>query len=307
MNKLRESEKQNKDFENIEVLPMVDILSLINNQDQTIANIVKESIPAIESLALKGLETLNKKGRIIYLGSGASADIASSDAQEMNGTYGVPFDTFRSIHLQLGPNLNWQKLEGFTFKSRQISEDFHGQMIEDLKSINFTNKDLIIGISASGETAAIIKALEWSKSKGATVACIVMNENSTMEKDVDLKIVVKTGNEVIPGSTRMKCGTATKMVLNMLSTSIMIKGNNVYKGLMVGVLIPPEGNLKLRNRAAGIIAKLADINIEKAHILLKDSEDNVKLSLVRGIKKVTLNEAKELLLKNNNDLRKILG
>ena len=307
MKSIRKSEQQNNEFKDLELKSISQILNIINKQDQTIADIVKKSIKEIEILSKIGIETINNKGRIIYIGSGASGDIASSDAQEMQGTYGVTFDTFRCIHLQLGPNLDWQNLENFKFSKRNISEDSDFQAIKDLKSINFTKNDLVIGISASGTTAAIIKALKWAKDEGAITACVVMNKDSLMAKEVDYEVVVETGSEVIAGSTRMKCATATKMVLNMFSTTVMTKCHNVYKGLMVGLIIPKEGNKKIENRAINMIMKIANIDKQKAIDLFKTSEQNVKLTLIRAFKKISLVKAKEILKKHKNNLRKILG
>lgn len=305
---IRRSEEFNKNTKEIHELSSREIVKLINDEDKKVALAVSEAVDSIAKMADKAAEVINNGGRIIYLGSGASGDLAANDAQEIPGTYGVPFDTFRSIHLQLGPNRDWQKLSegGFTFPKRDGGEDGADQVIIDLKEINFNSKDFVIGISVSGTTAVIVKALEWVKQQGGTTGCVVMNHNSPMGKASDYEVVAVSGAEVISGSTRMKGGTTTKMILNTLSTTTMVKLGNVYKGLMVGVTIPPEGNSKIEERAIRIVAELTGLEFDAAKELFQKHDTNIKCAVVAHNKGLSKEEAYALLEKEKGMLQNIL-
>ena len=225
---------------------------MINNEDKTVAYAVEKALPQISSLVDVIVEKFYEDGRLIYMGAGTSGRIGILDAVELRPTYGVPDDMVMCL-MAGGESAFVKAVEG--------AEDSKEMAVSDLKKINLTSKDVVIGITASGRTPYAVGGVEYAKSIGCITGCITTNPNSEIAKIVDYPIEAITGAEPITGSTRMKSGTAQKMICNLISTTSMIKMGKVYENLMIDV---QPTNQKLVSRAQNIIIEVTGISNEEA-------------------------------------------
>ena len=228
------TENRNPKTENLDALSIQEILSIMNEEDKNVLATIKESIPAIEKLIEQTVLAYNNGGRIIYIGAGTSGRLGLMDAVEVVPT----FNSDKFVGLLAGGS-------GAFVKAGEGAEDSKELGVKDLKDINFTNKDFLIGIAASGRTPYVIGAIEYAKSLGAKTGCVVCNKGSEIGKIVEFPIEVDAGSEVLTGSTRLKSGSCQKIILNMISTVTMVKVGKVYKNLMVDV---KASNEKLEER-----------------------------------------------------------
>ena len=269
------------------------ILEIINKEDSIVSKAVKKSIPEISDFIQKTIGKLKTGGRLIYIGAGTSGRLGVLDASECPPTFGVSKDLVVGI-IAGGDQALKESIEG--------AEDSLENSIKELKKINFNAKDVLLGISASGNASFVLSGLKYANKIGAITGFLTCNHIKSIDF-VDCLIEVIVGPEILAGSTRLKSGTATKMVLNMISTSVMMKLNHTFGNLMID-LIPK--NKKLRNRALSIIMNELSINRDKAMEIYDLSEQNLKLSILMGKKKISLNRAKKQLKKHNGSLSKSL-
>lgn len=233
--------EQESVYKNLDQLPTMALLEGINNLDQTVALAVKQALPAIAALSQQMLEQLRGGGRVFYIGAGTSGRLGVLDASECPPTFGV------------APTLIQGIIAGGDMALRQAIEHAEDQVETAWQSLvqqEINRQDILIGLSASGSTAYVLGALSEAKRLGIPTGCIVCNPNSPIATACDFPITVLTGPEFLTGSTRMKAGTAQKMVLNMLSTTVMIQLGKVQGNKMVDMRI---SNAKLKQRAIRIV------------------------------------------------------
>jgi len=244
-------------YNDLEKMSVNELLTNINQEDQTVPEAVRKSIPQIEALVKITVERMEEGGRLFYIGAGTSGRLGILDASECPPTFGVPFDWI--VGLIAGGDTAIRKAVEF-------AEDDKRQAWKDLSEHGINNKDVVLGIAASGSTPYVIGGLEAANEAGVTTGCLVCNANTPMAEIAKFPIEVITGPEFVTGSTRMKAGTAQKLVLNMLSTSVMIKLGRVKGNKMVDMQLT---NTKLFNRGTRIIMEETGVNQKKANELLE--------------------------------------
>ena len=288
------TEQQNKNSLEIDQFSVLKILETINYEDQTIATAVKKVLPDVEVVVSFAKKSLDSGGRVFYIGAGTSGRLGVLDASECPPTYSVPSDWFIGL-IAGGDDALRRSIEG--------AEDDQFQAEEDLEKYNISSNDLLIGISCSGAAKYVISALEYAKKKSAKTVYLITNPVPYLLTSVDKVIAVDTGPEIVAGSTRMKAGTATKMILNMISTTTMISMGKVYGNLMVDLMAVNE---KLVDRGARIIKKITGESYEKSLEALINANKSVKIAIVMIVKSCDAIEAKNLLDNANGMLRKLI-
>ena len=253
MNKVTEADSH---YDSLEQMSTVDLLQNINNEDEKVARIVKQQIPSIVSLIEVIVEKLQLGGRLFYLGAGTSGRLGILDASECPPTFGVSHDLV--IGLIAGG-------DSAIRKAVEFAEDNNELGWEDLKKYDVSNNDVVVGIAASGTTPYVVGALKKCQEHNVTTGCITCNLNSPLSTHSDYPIEVIVGPEFVTGSTRMKAGTAQKLVLNMITTSSMIKLGKVLGNKMVDMQL---SNNKLVDRGTKMIMDKTSISSEKAKELL---------------------------------------
>lgn len=233
-----------------------ELLRLINQEDQSVAHSVERAMPQIENLVNSLVDKMLAGGRLFYIGSGTSGRLGILDASECPPTFGVDHNLIIGIIAGGDKAIR---------KAQEFAEDDTEQGIEDLAAHKVSTKDLVLGIAASGTTPYVVGALESLQEKGIATACITCNPDSPVTAHSDFPIVVKVGPEFVTGSTRMKSGTAQKLVLNMISTTAMIKLGRVKDNKMVDMQLT---NNKLVERGIRMIVEQTGVSEEKASILL---------------------------------------
>lgn len=288
------TESRNSSSLNIDKVSTLDMVKIINNEDKKVALAVEKELVKITE-AIDGIVSgMQKGGRLIYIGAGTSGRLGILDASECPPTYGVSEELVQGI------------IAGGTeaiFRAKEGAEDSKELAIEDLKSKNITENDTIVGLAASGRTPYVIGGLEYANKIGALTVSITCNANSEVAKVSKVSIAPVVGAEVVTGSTRMKAGTAQKLVLNMLSTGTMIKLGKVYGNLMVDVRAT---NKKLVERAKKIVCEATGVDREVAEKVLKETNYDVKLSILMILTGLDINEAKEKLTQNKGYIAKAM-
>lgn len=281
------TESRNEETLKIDTASPLDILRTMNEQDQLVALAVKEVLPEVEAAVQFVFHSFKNGGRLIYLGAGTSGRLGVLDAVECPPTFST--DPEMVVGLMAGG-------EGAFLKAVEGAEDDPELGVKDLKQLGLTENDTVIGIAASGRTPYVIGALRYARSIGAKTVALSCNKNAAISKEADQAIEVIVGPEVLTGSTRLKSGTAHKMILNMISTSSMILLGKAYENLMVDVKV---SNLKLKERAIGIIRKITGVSYEVALETLEKSDLQVKTAIVMIMTETTKQEADELLAAAN--------
>ncbi|HDX7132183.1 TPA: N-acetylmuramic acid 6-phosphate etherase [Clostridioides difficile] len=261
------TEGRNKNTLQIDKEDTLGIIELINNEDKTVAYAVEEQKESIAKAVNIIVDRMKQGGRLFYIGAGTSGRIGILDATECPPTYGVDFELVQAI-IAGGNQAIFKAIEG--------AEDDKELGKQDIIDRGVTSKDVICGIAASGRTPYVIGSMEYAKELGCAVLSITMNPNSEMSKKADLPINIIVGAEVIMGSTRMKSGTAQKMVCNMLTTASMVKMGKVYSNLMVDV---KTSNEKLVERAKRIIMIATNVKYDVAEKFLEEADNSVKLAI----------------------------
>ena len=268
------------DIDNVSTLQMVKIM---NNEDARVHEAISTELDSI-AMAIDVIHNaLINGGRLIYVGAGTSGRLGVLDASECMPTYGVSADLIQGI-MAGGKDA--------MFKAREGAEDDADLCVEDLKNISFTEKDVLCGLTASGRTPYVIGGVNYAKSLGAKTISVTCNPESELSKISDISIAPVVGPEVVTGSTRMKAGSAQKMVLNMLSTGAMIKFGKVYGNLMVDV---QTTNKKLEERARKIVIEATGCSRDRAIELLDKTSNNVKLAIFMEMSELPLEDAKNML------------
>lgn len=243
-------------YDHLEQMSIHDLLVTINKEDQTVPLAVEKAIPQIEALVAETAKRMKEGGRLFYIGAGTSGRLGIVDASECPPTYGVPHDLV--IGLIAGG-------DGAIRKAVEFAEDDPEQAWKDMAPYQPDSLDTVIGIAASGRTPYVIGGLEEARKAGLLTGCIVCNEGSAVAKAAEYPVEVVVGPEFVTGSTRMKAGTAQKLVLNMVSTSVMIRLGRVKGNKMVDMQL---SNIKLQDRAARMVMDELGVDREKAETLL---------------------------------------
>lgn len=288
------TETRNKNSMHIDQLDGKGIAKLINEEDHKVAEAVATQTDkigeAIESIAKR----FDQGGRIIYIGAGTSGRLGALDAIELTPTYSVPPERAFGI-LAGGQRAMFEAVEG--------AEDSTELAINDLKNIKLSERDTVIAIAASGRTPYAISSINYANQIGALSISVTCNDDNEMKDIAQIAISPVVGPEVITGSTRMKSGTAQKMVLNMISTGVMIKMGYVYENLMINV---QPTNEKLIKRAEKILTQILQIEQEYASTLLKEAKNNVAAAIIMNKKSVNYESAIKILDDNNGQVRNII-
>ncbi|MED3936388.1 N-acetylmuramic acid 6-phosphate etherase [Priestia megaterium] len=288
------TEKRNPQTLNIDELSSLEIVKKINEEDHQVPQAINKVLPVIALLVDGIVSAFKQGGRLIYIGAGTSGRLGVLDASECVPTFGTPAEQVIGI-IAGGDKALRHALEG--------AEDNKKQAIEDLKAINLSNKDILVGIAASGRTPYTLSALAYANSLGAVTGCVVNSPQSPMEQEAKYAIVAESGPEVVTGSTRMKAGTAQKLVLNMLTTASMIQIGKVYSNLMVDV---QPTNDKLVQRAKNIIAELTGVSPEEAAESLQTYK-TPKAAILALLTSTEGDEVHRLLDKHDGHLKKAIG
>ncbi len=263
-----ETEKPNPNTSDIDSLEVEEILKKINEEDEKIAHAIREEIPKIAKVVKMCVESIKNGGRVIYVGAGTSGRVAFVDAVETVPTFSAPEGLFYPI-IAGGREALWRSIENVEDKEE------YGE--KDLERAGVSDKDIVIGITASGRTPYVGGALKKAREVRAKTALLCNVENPIFADRADVVISIRTGPEVITGSTRMKAGTSQKMVLNMISTATMIKLGKVYKNYMVDLQVLNE---KLKKRAVRIISEVTGVNRERALEYLRKADMKPKLAIL---------------------------
>lgn len=287
------TEKPNQNTLQLDELSPLEIVQIMNDEDQKVALAVNKELPKIANAIELIVKQLQIKGRVIYFGAGTSGRLGVLDASECPPTFSTT-DEFMAL-IAGGERAMKSAVEG--------AEDSETLIIEELKAIKFTSKDVAVGIAASGRTPYVISGLKYAKQCGAYTISISCNPDSMLSKVSDVGIDVEVGPEVLTGSTRLKAGTATKMVLNMLSTASMVQMGKVYGNLMVDL---NPSNIKLIDRAKRIIMQATGVNENTAHTALQDANLKAKVAIVMIKKKCSATDAIQKLEKANGFVSKAL-
>lgn len=263
-----ETESTNPLTEHIDRLDVLSILNVINMEDRKVAEAISKVIDKIAQVVNYCIEAIKNGGRVIYAGAGTSGRMGFIDAVEVVPTFGVPEGLF--VPLIAGG-------EEALKRSIEAVEDDVELGKDDARKVNVSGKDVVIGIAASGRTPYVAGVLNYARNCGARTVLICNVTNPVLAEYSDVVVSIETGPEVISGSTRMKAGTSQKMVLNMISTTTMIKLGKVYKNYMVDVLVLNE---KLRERAIRIVMKTANVDYETASNYLKRADNMPKVAIL---------------------------
>jgi N-acetylmuramic acid 6-phosphate etherase len=287
------TEGRNPNTLDIDRVSTIEIVKKINNEDKTVAYAVEKAIPEIAKCVDMVYDTFMNDGRLIYMGAGTSGRIGLVDAVECKPTYGVSPEMVQCL-MAGGMSAMVQAVEG--------AEDSRTMAVEDLKRINLTNKDIVIGIAASGRTPYVLGGVEYARSIGAKTASISTSQNTILSSMVDCPIEAVTGAEPITGSTRMKSGTAQKMICNIISTSAMVKMGKVYGNLMIDVQATNE---KLVARAVSILKEITGLDDDDAKKAF-DKYGSVKKAMLGVLAGIEPDEVNKILDKHKGNIHESL-
>ncbi|MBQ8290988.1 MAG: N-acetylmuramic acid 6-phosphate etherase [Clostridia bacterium] len=249
---MKKTEQRNPNSMHIDKMSALEIAKCMNNEDKTVAFAVEKALPEIAQTIEAVVDSFNKGGRLLLIGAGTSGRLGIIDATECPPTYGEPPE--KVVGIMAGGR-------DAVFKASENGEDMGSMGVEDIKSENICEKDTLIGISVAGNAMYVKEALVYAKSVGAKTVALTCNEDAHIAKVADIAIITDTGAEVVTGSTRLKAGTAHKLVLNTITTGSMIMTGHVIENHMVNM---KPTNIKLKERAARIISDIAGIELEKA-------------------------------------------
>lgn len=288
------TETRNEETMNLDELSTAEILKIMNSEDQKVAQRVGKVLPDITQAVEQIILSFNKKGRLFYIGAGTSGRLGVLDAAECVPTFGINPKMVQGL-IAGGMKAMTIAVEG--------AEDSLELGARDLQSQNLTNKDIVVGIAASGRTPYVIGGLDYAKKVGAATISLACNDHAKISKHADINIEIAVGPEILTGSTRLKSGTAQKLVLNMLSTASMVGIGKVYKNLMVDV---KPTNAKLVERSKRIIMEATDVSYTVANDMFEKAGKDVKLAIVMILTNVDLNEAKKRLQVAKGFVRKTI-
>lgn len=289
------TESRNHHSEHIDTLSTLEMLKVINNEDKKVPFAVEATLPHIARLVDKVVTAFSQGGRLIYCGAGTSGRLGILDASECPPTYGIPHDMVIGL-IAGGHKAILQAVEN--------AEDNVQFGAEDLRQLNFNAKDVLVGIAASGRTPYVIGALEYARSLGAVTGAISCNPDSPIAQRADIAITPIVGPEVVTGSSRMKAGTAQKLVLNMITTGAMIKMGKVFGNLMVDV---EATNAKLIERQIRIVMQATECERATAEQALAQCQRHCKTGILMILAGVDAQQATQLLAQNKGFIRQALA
>ena len=288
------TEQRNPNSMHVDSLSALEIVQLMNEEDKQVPLAIEKSLPQIAQAVECIVAAFQQGGRLVYIGAGTSGRLGVLDASECPPTFGVSPEMVKGI-IAGGERALRHPIEG--------AEDSKEQAVIDLQTIQFSSKDVLVGIAASGRTPYVIGALEYAKSLGSVTVSIASNPNSAMANIVDIAIDTVVGPEVLTGSSRLKSGTAQKLVLNMLTTASMILMGKCYQNLMVDV---QASNEKLKARAIRIVTQATDCDKALAEETLKQADQNAKLAIMMILSGLDRAQAEALLEKHQGKLQHAL-
>jgi len=281
------TEQENEKTSNIDQVSTLEAIKLINNEDKKIAEAIEKILPDIAETVARIVERLQKDGRLFYIGTGTSGRLGVLDASEIPPTYGVSYELVQGLIAG-----GYDAL----YKAVEASEDNKEAGKTDLQNRGVCEKDAVVGIAASGRTPYTIGALDFAREIGCFTACITCVPDSEITKHTEIAIVAVVGAEAITGSTRMKAGTAQKMILNMISTAAMIKLGYVKGNRMTNV---KSSNIKLKERSLRILMAETDLDETTAQNLLNEANGDLRVAIVMQKANVSREIAKKSLTENN--------
>jgi N-acetylmuramic acid 6-phosphate etherase len=281
------TERENPNTENIDKLPTLEALRLVNDEDKRVAEAIERVLPEIAATIDKIVERLKSGGRLFYVGTGTSGRLGVLDAAEIPPTFGVSYDLVQGV-IAGGYEALYQATES--------SEDDRGAGAEDLKTRGLSEKDAVVGIAASGRTPYTVGAVEFARSLGCFTAGVACVPNSLLTETAEIAVVPVVGAEAIAGSTRMKAGTAQKMVLNMISTLAMIRLGYVKGNRMTNV---KSSNAKLKERSLRILMAETNLDETAARDLLNEANDDLRVAMVMRTTGASREKAEKALTEND--------
>ena len=285
------TEERNPDTRNIDLLDSLGVLNKINDEDKKVAHVVSHLLPDIAKAVDIIVESFTRGGRLIYIGAGTSGRLGVLDAVECPPTFSVSSQQVIGI---LAGGM------GAMFKAVEGAEDNRQLAVDDLRAIHLSSKDIVVGLAASGRTPYVLSAMAFAKELGAKVVSISCSVNPDYSSYSDVDICAVVGPEALTGSTRMKSGTAQKLILNMLSTASMIRSGKSYENLMIDV---NASNEKLYARAVRIVMQATECDMATAKEALIQANNQTKLASLIVLTGLPPEEAKMTLAKNNGFLR----
>ena len=272
----------------------IQLVRLMNREDHKVAEAVRRELPSI-ARAVDAIETrMRNGGRLIYVGAGSSGRIGVLDASECPPTFGTPPSLVRAL-IAGGKKAVTQPVEG--------AEDRRGRAAEDLKKLRLSPNDSVVGIAASGTTPYVLAAIGYANKKRAFTVGLTANRKSPLARAANISITPDVGPEVLTGSTRLKAGTSQKMVLNMLSTGVMVRLGHAYENLMIDL---GQTNAKLKDRAKRILEEASGKSVSAAEHALRQSNHDLRVALVMLKRGVSASEARRLLNESEGSLRRAL-
>ena len=288
------TESRNPASADIDSLPTLDMLRVINREDQTVALAVEKTLPQVAQVVDAVAQAFRLGGRLIYMGAGTSGRLGILDASECPPTFGTPAE--QVVGLIAGGHKA-------ILKAVENAEDNRELAVSDLKALNFNEKDVLVGIAASGRTPYVLGGMEYALSLGATVAAVSCNPDSEMSRLAGIAITPVVGPEVITGSSRMRAGTAQKLILNMITTGAMIRSGKVYGNLMADV---EATNAKLVERQKRIVMAATECDRATAEQALAACDGHCKTAIVMILAQLSAGDAKALLAQHQGFIRDAL-
>jgi N-acetylmuramic acid 6-phosphate etherase len=291
----RLTELRNPASRNLDRMTALQIVGLMNREDRKVAAAVGRELPGIARAVDEIVARMQVGGSLIYVGAGSSGRIAVVDASECPPTFGTSPSLVRAL-IAGGKKAMTKPVEG--------AEDSRPNAVRDLKRLKLTAADTVVGIAASGSTPYVVAAVAFAKKRKALTIGISSNRHSLLGKTAAIAITPQVGPEVLTGSTRLKAGTAQKMVLNMLSTAVMVRLGHGYDNLMIDLALT---NQKLRNRVKRILMESSGKDVSAVEHALRQTEHNLRLALIMLKRGLTAQKAKRQLAAAKGDLRRALG
>ena len=291
----RRTEQRNQASKNLDHMSSREIVNLMSEEDQKVPLAVSRELPNIARAVDGIVARMQAGGRLIYVGAGTSGRLGVLDASECPPTFGVSPQLVRGI-IAGGKKAITQPVEG--------AEDSQSNGRHDLRKIGISRNDSIVGLAASGTTPYVLAAISYARRQGALTIAVTANRKSPLARAAHIAITPDVGPEVLTGSTRLKAGTAQKMVLNMLSTATMVRLGHAYENLMIDLT---KTNRKLRDRAKRILMEATGKSVSEAEHALRKSDHNLRIALIMLKRQIGADRARHALQAADGDLRRALG
>lgn len=291
----RRTEQRNQASKDLDYMSSREIVNLMSQEDQKVPLAVARELPAIGRAVDGIVARMQAGGRLIYVGAGTSGRLGVLDASECPPTFGVSPELVRGV-IAGGKRAITQPVEG--------AEDSQASARRDLSTLRISRNDSVVGLAASGTTPYVLAAIAYAKRHGALTIAVTANHQSPLAKATHVAITPDVGPEVLTGSTRLKAGTAQKMVLNMLSTATMVRLGHAYENLMIDLT---KTNRKLRNRAKRILVEATGKSVSDAEQALRKSDHNLRVALIMLKRGINADRARQALQAADGDLRRALG